>query len=37
MMVEPGRQPLEVFMPFGQHAGLHQHLPDVVDVAAGFV
>jgi hypothetical protein len=35
VVLEPGRDPFEVLVPFGQHAGLHHDLPDVVEAAGG--
>lgn len=35
VVIEPGRESFEVFVAFGQHAGLHHHLPDIVHIPAG--
>ena len=36
VVLEPGRDPFEVFVSLRQHAGLHHDLPDVVEAAGGW-
>ncbi len=35
VVLEPGRDPLEIFIPAGQYSCLHHDLPDVVQAGGG--
>jgi hypothetical protein len=35
VVVEPARNPLEVLVPFGKHARLHHHLPEMLERDGG--